>query len=259
MRRRHLLALSAAAPLALGRPATPRAAVPPRRPIVLVHGAWHGGWCWREVAAALRAAGHAVFAPTLTGMGERAHLAVPEVSLATHAEDVAGLIRCEELQDVLLVGHSYAGYVVSLAADRIKPALAGLVYLDALLPEAGQAFLDEATATQLRATAARGFLLPPPGLDFFGVPETHPNAAWVKRRLTPHPLGTLTEPVRYAAGGPAGVAKVFVRCTQGAEQPDKERAMIAGDPEWRFVTLDAGHDAMITAPEATARLLAALA
>jgi pimeloyl-ACP methyl ester carboxylesterase len=235
-----------------------RARAAARRPIVLVHGAWHGGWCWRDVAPLLRAAGHDVHVLTLTGMGERAHLAEPEVTLSTHADDVANLIRAEELRDVVLVGHSYAGFVISLAADRIKPALAKLIYLDALIPEEGKAFLDAATAEELTKTAERGFLLPPPELAFFGLPADHPKAAWVRRRLTAHPLGTLTAAVRYADGGPAGLPKVYIRCTVGAEQPDKERALIGDNPEWTWRTLHTGHDAMVTEPAALAKLLIAV-
>ena len=103
---------------------------------VLVHGAWHGGWCWKHVTPRLRAAGHTVFVPTLTGFGEKVHLANPSIDCSTHATDIENLIVFEELENVILVGHSYAGLVISRVADRMKPRLRHMVYLDAMIPEA---------------------------------------------------------------------------------------------------------------------------
>src|SRR5438128_128006 len=100
---------------------------------VLVHGAWHGGWCWKRVTPLLRAAGHEVYATTLTGLGERVHLASPNVGLALHVQDVVGVLEYEDLRDVILVGHSYGGIVISGVADRVPERLRHLVYLDALV------------------------------------------------------------------------------------------------------------------------------
>src|SRR5258705_1716413 len=109
---------------------------------VLVHGAWHGGWCWKRVAPALRAAGHEVYTPTLTGLGERAHLANPAIDLATHISDVVNLLEAEELNEVVLLGHSYGGMVVTGVADRAPARLRRVIYLDAFLPEDGKSLLD---------------------------------------------------------------------------------------------------------------------
>src|SRR5205823_8870769 len=109
---------------------------------VLVHGGFHGGWCWRRVTPLLRAAGHEVYTPTLTGLGERAHLARPEVSLHTHVQDVLGVLAYEDVQGVVLVGWSYAGMVITAVAEQAADRLAHLVYLDASVPEDGQAALD---------------------------------------------------------------------------------------------------------------------
>ena len=113
---------------------------------VLVHGAWHGGWCWRRVVRDLMALGSEVYAPTLTGLGERAHLASLEVGLETHIRDVLGVLEAEDLADVVLVAHSYAGIVCSAVADRASKRIARLVYLDAVVPQDGQCLYDCASA-----------------------------------------------------------------------------------------------------------------
>src|SRR5207253_6592078 len=109
---------------------------------VLVHGGWHGGWCWRKLTPLLRAAGHEVYTPTLTGLGERAHLLGPGITLETHAQDVLGVLTHEELTDVILVGHSMAGAVIMVVADRAPAPLAHLVYLDASLPRDGESEVE---------------------------------------------------------------------------------------------------------------------
>ena len=226
---------------------------------VLVHGAWHGGWCWRDIAAGLRAAGHTVFVPTLTGLGERVHLMNKSVNLSTHVTDVVNVFEWEELSDVVLVGHSYAGHVIPLVADRIKSKIRHLVFLDAVLAQDGKPFVPQAVGEERAKTAIDGYLQEPPGLDFFGVPADHPLAPWVKRRLTNHPLTTLMETVHYKNGGPAGLPKTYIRCLKRRDmsQPDPVEPTIKGKPEWTWLTLDTGHDAMITAPkELTAMLLA---
>src|SRR5262245_14863398 len=113
---------------------------------VLVHGAWHGGWCWQRVSPLLRARGHEVFAPTLTGLGERSHLLTREIGLETHVADVVNAIRWEDLTDVVLCGHSYGGMVISGAADRMADRVRSLVYLDAFVPADGQSIFDFMTA-----------------------------------------------------------------------------------------------------------------
>ena len=167
---------------------------------VLVHGTGCGGWIWSRLAPLLRAEGHEVHAPTLTGLGDRAHLLHCGVSLTTHIDDIANLLVFEDLFDVVLVGHSYGGMVVTGVAARRPERIAHLVYLDAYVPEAGQTELDLWPAT-MRAEieedeAARGGLRQPPSLDFFGITDPE-MAAWMTARLTPHPLSTYTEPVPF--------------------------------------------------------------
>src|SRR5262249_25595660 len=123
---------------------------------VLVHGAWHGGWCWRDVAARLRRAGHDVYAPSLTGLGERAHLARPGIALDDHVQDVVALLQMEALSDVVLVGHSYGGMVVTGAADREAARIRRLVYLDAFVPESGRCVLDYVVPERAAAMRREG-------------------------------------------------------------------------------------------------------
>jgi pimeloyl-ACP methyl ester carboxylesterase len=259
MQRRDVLAMTTAA-VAAG--AGPAAGADGRtgKTYVLVHGAYHGGWCWRDVAPRLRAGGHHVFVPTLTGLGERAHLVSPAVNLSTHVDDVVNLILWEELSDVILVGHSYAGHVVSLVADRLKPQLKHIVYLDAVLPKDGKPFLAPGIGEERAKTAKDGYLQEPPDVTWFGVPADHPQAGWVRRRLTHHPLPTLMETVRYSNGGPAGLPKTYVRCLKRREAntPDPIEPLVKGKPEWTWLTLDTGHDAMVTMPDELSRLLLAI-
>lgn len=119
--------------------------------IVLIHGGWHGGWCWKKLAPLLRVAGHDVHAPTLTGLGERAHLLCPEITLSTHVQDIVALLKYEDLQGVVLVGHSYGGMVMTAVAEEVSERLAQLVYLDAFVPLDGQALGDLADPAFLPA------------------------------------------------------------------------------------------------------------
>ena len=185
---------------------------------VLVHGAFHGGWCWRKVTARLRASGHEVFTPTLTGLGERTHLASPAVDLSTHVRDVANLMEWEELSDVTLVGHSYAGMVITGVADRVPYRLASLVYLDAVLPGDGQSALDlqppERRESILEDVAANGgWLWPARSAEFYGVRDPG-KQAWVDDKCTPQPFHTLFERLR-RDGPPGGkvARKLYIRCT----------------------------------------------
>jgi len=247
---------------AAGEAANPQAAATsPARTFVLVHGAWHGGWCWRDVARGLRAAGHTVFTPTLTGLGERAHLANPAVDLSTHATDVIQVFECEELEDVVLVGHSYAGHVIPLVADAIRGRIRQMIFLDAVVAQDGKPFLAPEAGEARKRVAIDGYLEPPPGLEFFGIPADHPLAPWVKRRITPHPLPTLLQTVHYRNGGPAGLPKTYIRCLKrrNMTQPDPVEVQLKGQPEWTWLTIDTGHDAMVTAPQELTGMLLQIA
>ena len=261
MTRRDLLAAAAVTAFAANTGAGALSAAPAvdRRVYVLVHGAWHGGWCWRYVQERLEAAGHSVFAPSLTGLGDRVHLRNPDVNLSTHVTDIVNLFEFENLHDVVLVGHSYAGHVVSWVADKVKDRISHVVYLDAVLATDGRPFLPPDVGETRIGDAKDGYLMPVSSMEFLGIPESHHLYDWVESRLVEHPLPTLMEMVVYENGGPAGLPNTFVRCTQnermasGAEDP--VFVMSDNDPEWSYVTLDTGHDLMVTAPEETAEIL----
>ena len=246
--------LAAAATKAVG-------AAGPAKTYVLVHGAWHGGWCWRDVARALRAEGHTVFVPTLTGMGERSHTMSRDVNLTTHITDVANLITWEELENVILVGHSYAGHILPGVADRVKSKLRHMVYVDANMGRDGYAFLTADVIAGRAKTAIDGYLLaaPAPNPTLFGVPPDHPGFDWVKRRLTLHSLNCLAEVVHLPNGGDAGIPKTFIRCTKGRDPnaPDPAAAIAKDKPEWKWITMDTGHDVMVTMPDELAKILIA--
>lgn len=237
------------------------------RTYVLVHGAWHGGWCWARVRPELENAGARVFTPTLTGLGERAHLRDPIPSLDTHVADIVALIEAEELTDIILVGHSYAGMVITAVADGLKSRISRLVYLDAAVPGDGADFAShiprisasdiERRRAAFRAMAADGAWLPPVSPSMIGVTDAE-DAAWVARRLTPHPLRTWLDPVRFANGGHAGIAKTYVVATQPPTELmgyPAQAAVARNDPEWTVREIACGHDMMLVAPRDTAALI----
>lgn len=229
---------------------------------VLVHGAWHGGWCWDRVAPALRAAGHEVHAPTLTGLSERAHLLSPQVGLDTHAEDIVRLLDVLRLRDVVLVGHSYAGQVVTAVADRRPDAIARRIHLDAFVGDDGEAARDLLPDTVAHhwadsaATAGFGWLVPVRSLSVLGVTEQD-DVDWLTSRLTPHPWKTYTDPLRLT-GAADGVPAAFVECVSWMRvfREQRERARRRG---WPVRELETGHEAMVTAPKALAEVLLELA
>ncbi|WP_326837721.1 alpha/beta fold hydrolase [Amycolatopsis rhabdoformis] len=229
---------------------------------VLLHGAWHGGWAWQRVTPALRAAGHDVFAPTLTGLSDRAHLLSPSVGLATHTQDVVALLEAHDLRDVVLVGHSYAGQVVTAVADRVPDRVGTRVYLDAFAGRDGEAAIDllpETVAGHYRESVAGpgfGWLIPVRSLTVLGV-TAEADLAWLGPRLTPHPWLTYTEPLRLTGAGD-GVPAAFVECTDWMRvfRPHAERAAASG---WPVHELATGHEAMVTAPDELAELLVAIA
>jgi pimeloyl-ACP methyl ester carboxylesterase len=232
-----------------------------RRPVVLVHDSWHGGWCWRQVAQRLRTAGHPTFAPTLTGLGERAHLRSPAVGLDTHIADIAAVIECEELDEVILVGHGYAGVILAGIADQMTDRLAHAVLLDAIIPKAGKSMWD-LLAPEISDRQSRdlidGYLVRPPTPANFGVSDSDAaESQWLGRRLTPHPAGCFTQALVLKNGGLSALPKTYIDCLKpsvyGTEDPFARSAR--SEPGWAFQTIDSGHEAMITAPDATARLL----
>lgn len=229
---------------------------------VLIHGAWHGGWCWDRVTPVLRAAGHDVHTPTLTGLSERAHLLSPQVGLDTHAEDVVRLLDVLDLREVVLVGHSYAGQVVTAVADRRPERIARRVHLDAFVGTNGEAardLLPETVAHHWAEAAAGpglGWLVPVRSLAVLGVTE-QADTDWLTPRLTPHPWKTYTDPLRLT-GAAEDVPGAFVECVNWMRvfRTQADRARERG---WPVHELDTGHEAMVTAPKALADVLLDLA
>lgn len=228
---------------------------------VLVHGAWHGAWCWQRIVTPLWAVGHRAFAVTLTGSGERAHLLAPAVSLQTHITDVANVIEAEELHDAILVGHSYGGMVITGVADRLAARLKHLVYLDAVVPHPGESWSsshsDETRSQRRQAIAATG-TIPAPDPAVFGL--TGIDHAWVTRHQTPHPGGVYDEALHFDAARLAALPKTFVDCTAPALATIAgSRARVRSEPGWRVVEIATGHDAMVSAPHALLDVLLQLA
>jgi pimeloyl-ACP methyl ester carboxylesterase len=230
---------------------------------VLVHGAWHGSWCWKRVRAALQAQGHDVFTPTLTGVGERAHLLSPEVNLETHIDDVVNLIRWEDLSDVVLCGHSYGGAVISGAADRIAARIGALVYLDAFLLENGQSVHDSLPApmrdiqVEQAAQTGAGWKVPPIPAEAFNVNAL--DRDWVNRQCTVQPLATFQQPLRLT-GEIDNIRNVTYLLAAGwSPSPFPffcEQAITKG---WKTVNMNCGHDVMLDLPAELTRELLAIA
>jgi pimeloyl-ACP methyl ester carboxylesterase len=210
---------------------------------VLVHGAVVGGWCWRWVTPELRAAGPDVHAPTLTGLGERVHLASPRVDLDTHIEDVVNLLHYEDLRDVVLVGWSYGGTVVAGAADRAADRIAHIVYFDSDVPRDGDTSAPPSAHAEREALACAygdGWHVPPEftraeALLLGELPEE--QRRWIADRFTPHPLKTWTQPIQLT-GAAATIRTTYVRCTVGydptAEDTWRQDERIRDEPSWRY-------------------------
>lgn len=228
---------------------------------VLVHGAWGGAWSWnRFIAPVLRQAGHDVHAVTLTGLGERSHLASPEVDLDTHIQDVVNVIFYEDLSNVVLAGHSYGGMVITGVADRCPERLAHLVYLDAAVPSDGQSLADGSGPERRRERedlARRegdGWKIPPGPMQSDDPPEI---VEWAQPRRAPQSLKTFTQPVRLTRGETT-LPRTFVYCSAGkpADSPAAARARrLQADPRWRYVELQTGHNLHYSAPAETAEIL----
>jgi pimeloyl-ACP methyl ester carboxylesterase len=234
---------------------------------VLVHGAWHGAWCWRRVTQALQVQGHRAYAVTLTGLGDRAHLLSPDVTLETHIEDVRQLIETEELNDVVLAVHSYAGMIGTAIADRIGDRLKHLVYVDAVIPKPGESWSStQSSATQQQrlaaANASVNFSFPPPDPVVFGLHNA--DHAWVQRRQTPHPGNTYRMPLAFDVLRVAATPRTFISCTEPALATIAPSRLRVKDPAFwggawlpgcRVIDMATGHDPMISEPAALTRIL----
>jgi pimeloyl-ACP methyl ester carboxylesterase len=229
---------------------------------VLVHGGWLGGWCWRPLAPLLLERGHEVHAPTLTGLGERAHLARPHTGLVTHVRDVLAVLELDDLHDVVLVGHGAAGAVITGVAQRAGERLRELVHLDSWVPEPGESvldLLDEQRRTDLESRvdpAGRIVVDPDEALDGWAVTDPD-DRAWMAPRLRPSPLGGIADAL--PLGPVPDLPRRYLHCTDkpGDDGFAATAAVAAQDPAWAFAEVDAGHVPMVTAPEELAEVLCA--
>jgi len=223
---------------------------------VLVHGAWHGGWCWNRVAKILRSKGHDVYAPTLTGVCERSHLANKDVSLDTHIADIVGEIKWNELKDVVLVGHSYGGLIVSGVCEKIGSKVGSLVMLDAFVSENGQSLVDmqpPAAAKAFNDLEAKGeWRVPARSAAMFQVNEK--DQAWVDAQCTVHPIKCFTQKLALTGARDRVPKKAYIRASQPSEPFDqsKARTKAAG---WRIYDVPCGHDVMVDMPDRLAEIL----
>jgi pimeloyl-ACP methyl ester carboxylesterase len=229
---------------------------------VLVHGAWHGGWCYARVADLVRARGHRVFTPTMTGLGERAHLARPDITLSDHVTDIVNVFRYEDLNDVVLCGHSYGGLVISGVVEAVPERIAALVFLDAFVPESGQSLQDLVAESQRTrqndAAAANGGFIPPIPAVHFGVNER--DRAYVDAQCVPQALPTMREGLVLTGARERVAHKTYLRAGTYRSDPfDAARERVTGTPGWVVDTIPSGHDVMIDAPEALAAALVAAA
>ena len=247
---------------AVAATASPAVAQAERKTFVLVHGSSAGGWCYRRVADLLEHQGHKVFAPTLTGLGERSHLMSGTITLDTHITDVVNVIRWESLERLVLVGHSYGGWIISGVAERYETKIAAIVFLDAFMPENGQRVLDtnsprsraEIEDALKRAEVSR----PAPHPSVWKVNEQ--DQAWVKEKFTAQPIGVAFTPIRLTGARDRIARKTYVRAL-GYENPNFERAYakVKADPTWRTFEMPCGHEVMIDMPERTAEILLGVA
>jgi pimeloyl-ACP methyl ester carboxylesterase len=229
---------------------------------VLVHGGGHGGWCYTRLAARLRALGHEVHCPTLTGLGERRHLLRAGIDLDTHIEDVVSLLFHEDLRDVYLAGHSYGGMVITGVADRALDRVKHLVFLDAAHPRDGESLFEIARG---QMSMASQFMVEVDGVECFYLPDemagpaygviNPDDFAWMKPRLAPHPWASITQPLRLEHEDKVmALPRTSINCTPtlGVRPKQYLHRTLEAD---HLYEIDTGHDLMITEPEAVAGML----
>ncbi len=233
---------------------------------VLVHGGWHGAWCYRDTARRLRELGHTVHVPTLTGLGEKYHLASHAITLETHVRDILGTFEAEELSDVVLVGHSYAGMVITVVADRIPDRIRSLVYIDSFLPENGDTLnglLHKALPPPIAGAFLSGFydsardgsgMMKPIPAEMFGVAAQ--NRAWVDRRCVPQALATFELPALLTGGLEKVQRRTYILADGWDPSPFRYfAARCAETPGWKVAKLPSSHDVMVDMPNELAGLL----
>lgn len=217
---------------------------------VIVHGAWGGSWAFKKVDSLLTAQGHVVYRPSLTGQGERVHLATPEVNLTTHINDVVNMILFEDLQDIILVGHSYGGMVISGVAERVHSRIQKLLYLDAMVPEHGETVMQimDPNGDRLKPMIKGDYLVPP-----WVKPDQNPP------KDVPHPLRTLTEPIVIKNPDVKKIPTTYILTVDPGKKPEDDgfafSAQRARNRGWAVHHMTADHNPQWSAPEALVTLL----
>jgi pimeloyl-ACP methyl ester carboxylesterase len=231
-----------------------------KKTVVLVHGAWHGGWCWRRVADLLRSQGHRVYTPTLTGLGERSHLLRAGIDVTTHITDIVNLFKWEELSDVILCGHSYGGLVISGVAEVIAPSIGGMVFVDAFVPENGDSMWNltsDAVRAVIKGATDRGEIAMPPRPASVFVTAKQ-DQELVDRLCTPQPIGTSSEKLKLTGAYKRIASKTYIRA-KAYINPGFDTALERArqDGTWRVHELQCAHDIMLDMPDKLAEIIAA--
>jgi pimeloyl-ACP methyl ester carboxylesterase len=256
VKRRTFVALAAGTFAATGLHTTARAR-PSGTTFLVAHGAWSAGWAWRKMHPLMRSAGHSLITPTYTGLGERDHLASPAIDLDVHVQDMLGVIKYEQLSDLILVGHSYGGMVATAVADRVPEKIRKLVYLDAFVPSDGQALVDllpPAAVERMRAgvKAGDGWRVPANPIP----PDTATaDVQWIQALRIPQPFKTFETPLRLR-NGDTKIPRAYIYCKRTT--PDdtfRQFATRAQREGWSYHEIDASHSPHVTAPEALTALL----
>ena len=239
---------------------SPSAAQAHGKTILVAHGAWSAGWVWKKMHPLMAAAGHRLITPTQTGLGEREHLATPSVDLETHVQDLLGVIKHEELNDFVLLGHSYGGMVATGVADRVPERISQFIYLDAFVPRDGQSLLDlqgpdAARGMRERVKAGDGWRVPPNPPP----PDTGPDdLKWIQAHRMAQPIKCFETPVRLK-NGDAKMPRAYIYCQRRpAADPFRAFAERAKQEHWDYREIDASHSPHVTAPEALAALLGSI-
>lgn len=256
MKRRSFITAAAAA-TAAGCAGGSKPAPPQGRTFLVAHGAWSAGWSWKKMHPLMQASGHRLLVPTYTGLGEREHLASQEVNLETHIQDLLGVIKFEELNDFVLLAHSYGGMVATGVADRVPERIRRVIYLDAFVPQDGQSLFDlsnEATLAQFRKGLAEGdgWRVQPMPIPADTSPE---DKQWVERFRMPQPLHCFDMPLKLQQGD-TKLPRSYIYAKKAAPgDPFRQFAERAQKEGWDYREIDASHSAQITAPQELAGLL----
>ncbi len=251
-------AMAAAGAAAIVNPTSTAQAQAAPKTFVMVHGGWRGGWCWRPVADRLEKLGHKVYTPTLTGLADKSHLLAKGIGNAIHTADVVNLIKWERLENIVLVGHSLGGMIITPVAQEVGSKISSIVYLDAFLPAVGDAALSTASQVSRDAIAAaieRGELgTKPLPAKLFG--DSEKNWAWIDELSTMHPLLTLTDKCTAVDGREKIAKKTYIRA-HGYPNPAFNAALekTKADKTWKTYELQSGHDVMIEMPERLVEIL----